>query len=194
MCSIGILCLVALTQSTYFGALAAGLDSNSPVQFGGARTLTVGAPGDAAISNLPTVPSFSGPTFTYGAFTEVYPSGYTLPPPFPTETSAVSESASSSFTSTVEYLGHGHNTKDVYLRSMCEPRAKATGDPRAEAGRDPKFPCNRLQNYTYTCVFNATYEVVDEHGASLNEVSPKKQQQCFCSGGRGNGFWEDAAA
>ena len=191
MRSIGLLYLLALTPSPFSGALAAILESSSPVRSGIAKTLTVGAPGDTAISNLPTVPSFSGPTFTYGAFTDVYPSGYTLPPPFPTITSTISGSANPSFSSTVEFLGGGHHAKDSYLRSMCAPRA--TGNAKAETGRDQNFPCNRIPNSTYTCIFNATIRVVDEDGATLSEVSPQAQQECFCSGGRGNRLWEDFA-
>ena len=191
MRSIGIFYVLALTRSTFFGALAAILESGSPVRSGIAKTLTVGAPGDTAITSFPTVPSFSGPTFTYGAFTDVYPSGYTLPPPFPTITSTVSRSANPSFSSTVEFLGYGHHTKDSYLRSMCAPRA--TGEPKAETGWDQNFPCNRIPNSTYTCIFNATFRVVGEDGATLSEVSPHAQQEGFCSGGKGNRLWEDFA-
>ena len=194
MRSICILYFGALTRSTIFGALAASLESKSPAQSGIKETLSVATPGNAAISNLPTVPSFSGPTFTYGAFTEVYPSGYTLPSPFPTVTSAVSTSASRSSSSTVGPVGYGQHTRDSYLRSMCAPRATggAKGD-LLETGLDQKFPCNRVQNSTYTCVFNATYQDVDEDGATLNQVNPQAQQECFCPGGRGYRVWEDIA-
>ena len=136
---------------------------------------------------FPTVPAFSGPSFAFGAFSSIYPSGYTTPAPLPVETSTLTRSPASTSSRSVTHS----DAKGSYLRSMCAPQ-NASHPTASEP--DQRFPCNRVSNSTYTCIYNATVQEVEEsteEGSGLREVSPQEQQECLCPGGKGNRIWED---
>ena len=102
----------------------------------------------AQVTKFPTVPSFSAPTFTYGVFSQVYPSGYTLP-----SAPSITIAASSSAVPT----RHGHHgavptldAEQMYLSSMCEPQG--THRSKGLLDSDQKFPCNRVLNSSNTCI------------------------------------------
>lgn len=102
----------------------------------------------ARVTTFPTVPSFSAPAFTYGAFSQVYPSGYTLPSaPF------ITTAASSSAVPT-SHRGHGFGStldaEEMYLSSMCEPQG--THRPKGLWDWDQRFPCNRVSDSSNTCI------------------------------------------
>ena len=107
----------------------------------------------AARFTFPTVPSFSAPTFTYGTFSQVYPSGYTLPSA-PSITTAASSSAV-----TTSHGGHRIgptlDAEQMYLSSMCEPQG--THRPKGLLDWDQRFPCNRVSNSSNTCICECIY-------------------------------------
>ena len=102
----------------------------------------------AGVTTFPTVPSFSAPTFTYGAFSQLYPSGYTLPSA-PSITTDASSSAVT--TSHRDYrIGPTLDAEQTYLSSMCEPQG--THRPKGLLDWDQRFPCNRVSNSSNTCI------------------------------------------
>lgn len=143
----------------------------------------------AQATTFPTVPAFSAPSFTYGAFSEIYPSGYTLPTaPFITATA-------SSFTiskpSGPHELSPSEIAEDAYLGAMCAPQP--TSSQGLSAG-DQNFPCNRVTNSSVTCIYNATLQDFDdqaEGGQQLRAVSAQAQKDCLCPGGKGERIWEN---
>lgn len=163
----------------------------------------------AKVTTYPTVPSFSAPAFTYGAFSQVYPSGYTLPSA-PLITTAASRSAiptsqgSHGFGSTLD-------TEQVYLSTMCAPQG--THHPKGVLDWAQRFPCNRVSNSSNTCICencasihhlgnakyeiyldNATFDELEEHfirDIPLYQVDAQAQKECLCPGGKGERVWED---
>ena len=144
-----------------------------------------------AASN-PSVSSFS-----YGDFSEIYPSGYTLPPSpsltgvFASEASAeaaaaskASSAAQPSGSSIDEHL----SPKNVYLEKMCSP-ISGKGVP------DQDYPCNRAVTLASTCVYGDEYANSSTRGVAPPYPPPKDrnakdQQQCLCPGGKGQDYFQ----
>ena len=141
--------------------------------------------------------SASVPTFTYGHFSDIYPSGYT-PPPSPTltgifasEASAESVAASkaSATTATSNWPSYGEESpKNLYLDSMCQPISD-NGVP------DQAFPCNRAATLVSTCVFGEEYAknatmAIAPPSPPPEERSPADQQRCLCPGGKGQDYFQ----
>lgn len=150
-------------------------------QAGSAVVLEGRDPAAARTTAYPTVPSFSAPAFTYQAFSEAYPSGYTLATtPFikiSARSSAIPTSSDSRASRPSE------SARASYVKSMCAPYYDL----------NLSFPCNRVANTSRTCVYNATLDDIANArngGPRLRPNSPQEQHDCLCPGGKGENYWE----
>ena len=143
-------------------------------------------------ASSPSVSSFS-----YGDFSDVYPSGYTLPPSpsltgiFASEASAeaaaaskASSAAQASSSSVDEHL----SPKNMYLDKMCSP-ISSKGVP------DQDYPCNKAVTLASTCVYGEDYANKSTRGVAPpypppKDRSAKDQQQCLCPGGKGQDYFQ----
>lgn len=181
------------TTSTYYSAAVTlfWLSQSSSASFFHARQESL-----ASSTALPTVPSFTQQSFQYGAYSSVYPSGYTLPSGEASATPTIT--AVDSATSGGGYYGNGRSAAQAsqarYLQSMCAPDTQATAT--AYPGFDTRYPCNEVLNITYTCIYNVTAEEQPSEGTngSLIQSNPQAQQECLCPGGAGAAIWENVEA
>ena len=147
-------------------------------------------------SALPTVPSFTQRSVNYGAYSSVYPSGYTLPSgPGKASATPTATADDSRSTDIGNFRGPPAEVSQMdYLQNMCAPERPARG--RAYATLDLNYPCNEVLNITYTCIYNLTAEEQPSNGTdgALIESGPEAQQQCLCPGGVGEAIWENVEA
>jgi len=147
---------------------------------------------------FPTVPSFSQNSYTYGYFSQVYPSGYTVPSgavDTGTLTATLSATASATGSRIAGSNGYIYSPAESsqldYIRSMCVPQPTSDGSS-SSPGLDTGFPCNEVKNITFMCVYNEQSLV--NSSSSLTEQTSQAQQQCLCPGGPGAAIWENAEA
>lgn len=146
----------------------------------------------------PTVPSFSRNSYTYGYFSQIYPTGYTVPSgAIDTKTLTSTLTAAASPTGSTQGGGYGYpyspaeSSQVDYLRSMCVPQATSGGSPSSPSF-DTRFPCNEVKNITDMCVYDV--QASKNISGGLIEHNPHAQQQCLCPGGPGAAIWENAEA
>ncbi|KAL8833514.1 MAG: hypothetical protein Q9170_004231 [Blastenia crenularia] len=152
----------------------------------------------------PTSPSsLSIPVFTYGYYSQVYPSGEVT-------SGVTTDTRSSSNGGTITSIGSqltgtpaagngsgpdsegqvGTPHKDVFIASMCQP-VDRTNQP------DMSFPCNRIPLYESPCLSGQTYQDLRDNGGSDSAApsthGPKDQQYCFCAiDGPGPQYWQNS--
>ena len=143
--------------------------------------------------------SISVPTFTFGHFSDIYPSGYT-PPPSPTmtltgvfasqasvESEAASKASATGQASSGSLRGDG-SPKNLYLNKVCQPLS-GKGVP------DQAFPCNRAITLVSACVFGDEFAKNASNAIAPPSPPPKErssedQQQCLCPGGKGQDYFQ----
>lgn len=154
---------------------------------------------DSGFSTVyPTVPSFSRNSYTYGYFSQIYPTGYTVPSgAIDTKTLTSTLMATASATVSSHGGGYGYpyspaeSSQADYLGSMCFPQATSGGSPSSPSF-DTGYPCNEVKNITDMCVYDVQASM--NSSGDLIEQKPQAQQQCLCPGGPGAAIWENAEA
>jgi len=138
---------------------------------------------------FPTVPSFSRNSYTYGYFSQVYPSGYTVPSgaiDTKTLTTAASATGSSNGGGYRSPYSPAESSQSSYLQSMCLPQPTSDGSS-SSPGLDMGFPCNEVKNLTELCIFK-------DPRSSPDQQNSQAQQKCLCPGGPGAAIWESSEA
>lgn len=149
----------------------------------------------AASTAFPTVPSFTQASVTYGHFSKVYPSGYTLPSGA-TNTATASHSRGTGGRNAGKGRGTTSSQYDAdvsqiyYIQSMCAPTITSSLSPTATSVLyiDLHYPCNIVKNATSIC------RIGESSGKGYNSLSAKGQQECLCDGGAGAAIWKNTVA
>ena len=137
--------------------------------------------------------SIAIPTFKYGYYSDVYPTGAVTTKPTTVAASPTTVNSTSIAGSEEESGPSGPvevNQEEAFIASMCQP-INQTNDP------DLDFPCNKIVPYEAPCLYGKKHEELLNISVNSSPATPvrsgKDQFQCFCAEtGPGPLFWDNS--
>lgn len=140
-----------------------------------------------------TFSSISVPTYRYGYYSDIYPTGAVSAKPTTTVAGPITVNGTSMAESedqTGQYGPVGVTQAEAFIASMCHP-INNTNQP------DLNFPCNKIILDEAPCVYGKNYEELLKTYVNDSPATPirssKDQFECFCEdNGPGQSYWQNS--
>lgn len=142
--------------------------------------------------------SISVPSFGYGYYSDLYPSGgsttrtvaIVADPTASSGSSRPDSFAAGSGGQSGSYGPVGATPEEAFIASMCQPVNK-TNQP------DLNFPCNKLLLFESPCLYGHSYDELLRSSGNESPATPvlsgNDQLKCFCAEkGPGQDYWQNS--